>query len=200
KSRLYNIAATLLAAFIEQGRYFTRMVVTVQKEVAQRMFASVGSKDYSSFTVLCNSVYKVTPLMILKGASFYPPPHVDSQAVRLDLREDRTSHQETALFYSMVRALFANRRKTIKNNLTVFIAAQNRRSIQKRNGSTHKEAVLSRPPDATQSDPSELASTILHTAGIDERARAEQLSLESFRTIAMILETFYDNSGKPSTP
>jgi len=66
----YNIAATLLADFIEKGRYFKRLVVTIQKEVAQRMIAKPGTKDYSSFTVLCNSVYTIKPLMVLKGPSF----------------------------------------------------------------------------------------------------------------------------------
>jgi 16S rRNA (adenine1518-N6/adenine1519-N6)-dimethyltransferase len=60
--------------------------------------------------------------MVLKGACFYPAPHVDSQAVRLDLRPDRP--QYPALFYPLIRALFSSRRKTVKHNLREFAAAQ----------------------------------------------------------------------------
>ncbi|MDR2536701.1 MAG: 16S rRNA (adenine(1518)-N(6)/adenine(1519)-N(6))-dimethyltransferase RsmA, partial [Treponema sp.] len=116
----YNIGARLIADFIEQGRFFQRMVITIQREVAQRMSARPHTKDYSSFSVLCASVYTVTPLMVLKGACFYPAPHVDSQAVRLDLRLDRPRYP--ALFYPLVRALFSSRRKTVKHNLRDFMA------------------------------------------------------------------------------
>ena len=115
----YNIGARLIADFIEQGRFFQRMVVTIQREVAQRMSAHPHTKDYSSFSVLCASAYTVTPLMVLKGACFYPAPHVDSQAVRLELRPDRPRYP--ALFYALIRALFSSRRKTVKHNLCVFM-------------------------------------------------------------------------------
>ena len=84
----YNIAAALLADFIEQGRRFRRMVVTVQREVARRMAARPGSADYSSFSVLCALAYTVKPLMVIQGASFYPRPNVDSQGVLLDARPE----------------------------------------------------------------------------------------------------------------
>jgi 16S rRNA (adenine1518-N6/adenine1519-N6)-dimethyltransferase len=115
----YTIGAALLADFIEQKRYFKRMVVTVQKEVAQRMAAKPGSKDYSSFSVLCASAYRVTPLAVLKGASFYPEPRVDSRGVRLDLLPGSVYPD---CFFPLVRSLFASRRKTVKNNLKTFIA------------------------------------------------------------------------------
>jgi 16S rRNA (adenine1518-N6/adenine1519-N6)-dimethyltransferase len=116
----YNIASVLLADFIERGRFFKRMVVTVQREVARRMAAAPGSADYSSFSVLCASAYRVNPLMVIKGASFYPPPSVDSQAVLLELKEDAAALTRPACFYPLVRRLFSSRRKTIKNNLAGF--------------------------------------------------------------------------------
>ena len=118
----YNIASALLAAFIEQGNFFRRIVVTVQREVALRMAAKPGSPDYSSFSVLCASAYQVKPLMRIKGASFYPPPKVDSQGVLLELRED--ARAMPPCFYRLVRQLFSSRRKTIKNNLTTMLASQ----------------------------------------------------------------------------
>jgi 16S rRNA (adenine1518-N6/adenine1519-N6)-dimethyltransferase len=119
----YNIAAALLAEFIEKRHFFKRIVVTVQREVAQRMAAVPGSADYSSFSVLCSSAYRVKPLMVIKSASFYPRPNVDSQAVLLDLKEDTSSLIRPACFYPLLRCLFSSRRKTIKNNLAGFLPA-----------------------------------------------------------------------------
>jgi len=116
----YNIAAALLADLIEKKRVFSRMVVTVQKEVALRMTASAGSKDYSSFSVLCSSAYKLKPLMLIRRDSFFPQPNVDSMGVLLEKKE---TCGYPDIFYPLVRALFSSRRKTIKNNLTGFISS-----------------------------------------------------------------------------
>ena len=117
----YNVAAALLADLIEKGRTFSRMVVTVQKEVALRMSASAGSPDYSSFSVLCASAYKVKPLMVIRPSSFYPQPNVDSMGVLL---EKKGEDAPPAVFFQLVRALFSSRRKTIKNNLSAFCASR----------------------------------------------------------------------------
>ncbi|MDR2516308.1 MAG: 16S rRNA (adenine(1518)-N(6)/adenine(1519)-N(6))-dimethyltransferase RsmA [Spirochaetaceae bacterium] len=121
----YNTGAALLADFIEKGKFFTRMVVTVQKETGRRMCARPGEADYSSFSVLCASRYRITPLFSLKGSAFYPEPRVESLALRLDLREDGPfrSFPPPASFFPLLRALFASRRKTVKNNLERFIAS-----------------------------------------------------------------------------
>ena len=113
----YNISAVLLADMIEKQRFFTRMVVTVQKEVALRMLAQAGDTDYSSFSVLCASGYKVKPLMKISPSSFFPKPNVDSMGVLLEKNEN--NKEIPGVFYPLVRALFASRRKTIKNNLFV---------------------------------------------------------------------------------
>ena len=115
----YNIGSILLADFIENGFFFKRIVVTVQKEVAERMAAKPNSKLYSSFSVLCSSVYKVTLLNKMDSSSFYPEPNVSSQAVRMDLLQQRESYNSH--FYSLVRALFNQRRKTIKNSLSAHL-------------------------------------------------------------------------------
>jgi 16S rRNA (adenine1518-N6/adenine1519-N6)-dimethyltransferase len=117
----YNIAAALLADLIEDGCLFQRIVVTVQKEVALRMAASAGSPDYSSFSVLCASAYTVKPLTVIRPSSFYPQPNVDSMGVLL---ENRNAPSPVPVFFPLVRALFSSRRKTIKNNLSVFCASR----------------------------------------------------------------------------
>ena len=154
----YNIAATLLAGLIEQGRLFRRMVVTVQREVAQRMAAVPGSAAYSSFSVLCASAYRVKPLLVIKSASFYPRPNVDSQGVLLELRDD-AARTLPAIFYPLLRQLFSSRRKTAKNNLAGFMGL----SVA-------------------------AAEEALARCGIDGGRRAEACAFEEFVSLAKTLE------------
>ena len=135
------------------------MVVTVQLEVAKRMAASPGSADYSSFSVLCASAYRIKPLMIIKGASFYPKPNVDSQAILLE-RKDETAKQPLC-FYPLIRQLFSSRRKMIKNNLAGFF----------RNNS-----------------PAETAIMVLEKCSISGNKRAEELHLADFTLLAKTIE------------
>jgi 16S rRNA (adenine1518-N6/adenine1519-N6)-dimethyltransferase len=162
----YNIAATLLADFIVKRRFFRRMVVTVQREVAERMSAGVGTPDYSSFSVLCASAYHVKPLMVIKSASFYPRPNVDSQAVLLELRDEAGTYQLPSCFHSLLRGLFASRRKTIKNNLAVFLASRGKRT-------------------------GPMLAAILEESRLDGGKRAETLAFEDFAALAKII----DNMG-----
>ncbi|MDR1803746.1 MAG: 16S rRNA (adenine(1518)-N(6)/adenine(1519)-N(6))-dimethyltransferase RsmA [Treponema sp.] len=170
----YNAAAALLADFIEGGRFFKRMVVTVQREVALRMTAKPGSSDYSSFSVLCSSVYKVSPLFVIKGSSFYPAPRVDSQGVRLDLlpRGDLPK-----LFYPLVRGLFSSRRKAIRNTLSAFAAS-----------------VIIKPvsPEAS-SAAKETAAEVLNRANISGDRRPETLDNDEFAALAAFLEEIVCN-------
>jgi 16S rRNA (adenine1518-N6/adenine1519-N6)-dimethyltransferase len=119
----YNIAAALIGDLIEKGRLFKHMVVTVQREVALRMAARPGSANYSSFSVLCASVYRVKLLACIRSASFFPRPNVDSQGVLLELRDGAGPHACPAPLYPLVRCLFASRRKMIKNKLRDFICS-----------------------------------------------------------------------------
>jgi len=163
----YNTAAALLAELIEKGRLFTRMVVTVQKEVALRMASSAGSPDYSSFSVLCSSAYRVKPLMLIRPSSFYPQPNVDSMGVLL---ENRFSGAYPSVFYPLVRSLFASRRKTIKNNLTVFLSS--------RFGKYSKQSF----------SPKDLCVSLLAENGIDGGERAENLECGEFLSLAKSIE------------
>ncbi len=117
----YNIAATVIADTIENNIRFDKCVFTVQKEVAIRMAAKPGSEDYSSFSVLCQWAYDVKPLLDLTGGNFWPKPNVDSRAVVMTKRENFPNCQNPALFVKVQRALFSSRRKTVRNNLSVFL-------------------------------------------------------------------------------
>jgi 16S rRNA (adenine1518-N6/adenine1519-N6)-dimethyltransferase len=163
----YNLGASLLGDFIERGRFFKRMVVTVQKEVAGRMCAKPGSSDYSSFSVLCSSAYALKPLKVIKGASFYPAPRVESRGVRLDLLPPG-ERKRPPLFYPLVRALFSSRRKTIKNSLSAFI---------------HSGIIKGKAGGE--------AGEILGYSGLSGDRRPETLGVEEFFRLAEALEVFF---------
>jgi len=171
----YNIAAALIADFIEKSRFFKRAIITVQREVAQRMAASPGSGEYSSFSVLCSSVYKVKLLKIIKPSSFYPAPNVDSQGVCMDFIPG--PGKKPKLFYPLVRGLFSSRRKTIRNTLTAFAS-----SVIIKNELPGKVFLSAR----------EAAKEALKRAGISGDKRAETLAIDEFAALARFLEEIVD--------
>jgi len=189
----YNVAAALLASFIENGCVFSRVVVTVQKEVAMRMAASAGTPDYSSFSVLCASAYKVKPLMLISRESFYPQPNVDSMGVLL---EKNNAFRCPAVFYPLVRSLFASRRKTIKNNMSSFISSRLGEFIQ---GNSQKSEPHPGSSDLKQQADmditlnkrnlvQELCAAVLNENNIKENERAEKLEFTAFLSLANSIE------------
>ena len=169
----YNIAAALLADFIEKGRVFSRMVVVVQKEIAMRMTARAGSPDYSSFSVMCAGSYKAAHLMLIKRASFYPQPNVDSTGVLL---ESKNVQAFPAVFYPLVRALFSSRRKTIKNNLLTFLSS---------GWSKFRAMGID---CGVQCTVQELCAAILRENAVKENERAENLEFEAFLSLAKSID------------
>jgi 16S rRNA (adenine1518-N6/adenine1519-N6)-dimethyltransferase len=106
--------------------------------------------------------------MVIKSGSFYPKPRVDSQAVLLEAKE---AHVLPRCFYPLLRHLFSSRRKTIKNNLINFFALQN----------GNPEQIAAHVPEIC-------AAHILEKCAIDERSRAENLSLNNFMVLAKAVE------------
>ncbi len=113
----YNVAATIIADTINEGVRFDKAVVTIQKEVAQRMAAKEGTENYSSFSVLCQWAYNVKNIVDLAGGNFWPVPNVASRAVLMTKREDFPRCKNPKLFMKMLRQLFSSRRKTVRNNM-----------------------------------------------------------------------------------
>jgi len=145
----YNVGSVIIADMISGDCRFEKAVVTVQKEVAMRMCAKPGSEDYSSFSVLCQWAYEVTPLLDLSGGSFWPRPNVDSRAVKMVKKSDFPRCKSPEHFMALLRALFVSRRKTIKNNLNSF----------------YKDTSL--------------AESVLEKAAINPQVRAETLDLDT---------------------
>ena len=114
----YNVGSQIIARLIENSYLPERMVFTLQKEVADRMAAEPGSAAYSSFSVLTQLDYTNSTAFTIRSGSFYPAPNVDSAVVVMNKRsKSLIPDEDRAFFLSMVRALFAQRRKTIRNNL-----------------------------------------------------------------------------------
>lgn len=116
----YNAASAFVASLLEgfdgRGLPPPPMVYTVQKEAAARMAASPGTKDYSSFSVLCASSCRVKILFDLSGGSFWPVPQVTSSVLSMEPAEPLVARGELPGFSRFVRSAFASRRKTLKNN------------------------------------------------------------------------------------
>lgn len=161
----YNIAATIIGDMISDGVRFESMVVTVQKEVALRMAAKPNSKDYSSFSVLCQWAYDVSTIMDLAGGCFWPRPNVASRAVKLVRKDSWPSCESPELFMSLLRGLFSSRRKTVRNNFSAWLALQLKNEKSK----------------------DELVYSLLEEAGIDSNCRAETLALDDFLRLSNVV-------------
>ncbi|MDR1230185.1 MAG: 16S rRNA (adenine(1518)-N(6)/adenine(1519)-N(6))-dimethyltransferase RsmA [Spirochaetaceae bacterium] len=163
----YNIAGMLLADFIENGRFFSRAVVTVQKEVAVRIMAQSGDRDYASLAVLFAEVYETRKICAMKGPFFYPPPNVDSTAFCFFPKE-HAAPAVPPVFFPLVRALFAQKRKTVYNNLCRFA------------GNSVLSGVLC-------DDVPAFCETALFECAIEKNTRAENLKPADFRNLAAFL-------------
>ncbi len=120
----YNVAATIVADTINEGVRFEKIVVTVQKEVAQRMTAKEESENYSSFSVLCQWAYDIKNVFDLAGGNFWPVPNVVSRAVLMTKKEDFPRCNDPKFFMKMIRQLFSSRRKTIRNNMLKIVSGE----------------------------------------------------------------------------
>ena len=112
----YSSASAIFVSLIEGDVKARRIVCTVQKEAAARMTARPGAPEYSSFSVLCALSWRIERLGDLQSGSFYPSPRVRSTILSMEPL-NRSPAVSTQMLLPGVRALFAGRRKTLKNNL-----------------------------------------------------------------------------------
>lgn len=113
----YYITSPILTALLE-AECFEAVTVMVQKEVAQRIAAQPGSADYSAFTVFCQYYAEPELLFDVPAHCFLPQPKVTSAVITLRTRKERPwDIADTDLFFRVVRASFAMRRKKLSNGL-----------------------------------------------------------------------------------
>ena len=154
----YYITTPIIMTLLEQRLPIERLVTMVQKEVAVRMTARPGSKDYGALSIAVQ--YFTVPRMVMDGPprSFLPAPEVTSAVIACHVQDVTTVRPtDEKLFFRLVRAAFMQRRKTLLNALT--------------------GAGLSK----------EMSRAGLLAAGIAENMRGEQLSLVDFARLSDVV-------------
>ena len=152
----YHLTSPILFSVLEQHTTVTCAVFTVQKEVAVRLAAEPGNRDYGLLTVLLGLYFRVHSLFTLPARMFHPAPQVDSAVIRLThLLVPRAEVSSDAHFRRVVKAAFAQRRKTLVNSLQ---------------------------SDATLGDVTFLKAAVAR-AGIEPTRRAETLTVEEFAAL-----------------
>ena len=114
----YYITTPILMKLLESRLPFRSITIMVQAEVADRLAAKAGSKDYGAITAVLGYYGRAERLFDVPAAEFVPAPKVDSAVVRIDLYEDKPyKPKDEALFFRTVKAAFEQRRKTLPNSL-----------------------------------------------------------------------------------
>lgn len=157
----YNITSPVIAAMI-QANCFTSLTLMIQREVALRIRAQPGTADYGAFSVFCQYHAQCELLYDVPPDCFYPAPKVTSAVIRLDLRPEKPPQvEDEALFFRVVKASFAQRRKTLLNGLSAAFG-----------GDFTKEALRE----------------VLQACDLPENIRGERLSISQFAALAKMLK------------
>ncbi len=151
----YYITSPLLMHFLEQSAELRGMTVMVQKEVAERLSAVPGSKQYGVLSVAVQLSAEVEEVLSVPPEAFSPAPKVHSTVVRLKLRPypGLTVHKEKIM--RIVKAAFGQRRKTLNNSLAAVLGLEKG-----------------------------LVSEAVRQSGIDGQRRAETLTIDEFQSLA----------------
>lgn len=114
----YYITTPIITMLLEQKLAINNIVIMIQKEVAQRLNAQPGTKDYGAITLLCRYYTEPEIITTVPAGLFVPPPKVDSAVLKLRiLDEPAVKVKDEAVFFKTVKAAFAQRRKTLLNCL-----------------------------------------------------------------------------------
>lgn len=112
----YSLTSPILEFLLHQRRWVRRVVLTIQKEVADRIVAKPATKAYSSLTVLVAVAFQPSVVFSISPGAFYPRPEVTSSVLRLDpLASPLVPAEEQDQFLRWVRGVFLHRRKTLLN-------------------------------------------------------------------------------------
>lgn len=112
----YYITTPILFKLIESDLKLSQITLMVQKEVAERLSAKVGSKEYNALSVMMDYLFEHKLLFKVPAACFYPKPRVDSMVITLKFKHS-IKVQDQQKFFDFVKTCFVQRRKTLNNNL-----------------------------------------------------------------------------------
>jgi 16S rRNA (adenine1518-N6/adenine1519-N6)-dimethyltransferase len=113
----YHLTSPILFALLDQADAVSRAVLLVQREVAERLAASPGTKAWGLLSVLLQQRADVRIARIVPPGAFHPPPKVESAVVVAEMRAGAPAAPDPARFRRLVKAGFAQRRKTLRNAL-----------------------------------------------------------------------------------
>ena len=160
----YYITTPIIMGLLEQKLPLESITVMVQKEVAERMQAQPGTKDYGALTLAVQYYTEAEIIANVPSNCFIPRPNVDSAVIRLKLHEERpVQPQDEAKMFRVIKASFAQRRKTLVNGLKNDPALQ---------------------AEGIDRERIEAAFTQM---GLDQNVRGERLTLEEFARLSDIL-------------
>lgn len=155
----YYITTPIIMRFLEEDINVTDIVVMVQKEVAERMNAQPGGKDFGALSVAVQFYCDTEIVAKVPRHLFVPQPNVDSIVIALRVRPERKYRVDSEdLFFKVVKAAFGQRRKTLLNSIASM-------------GNLSKDMV----------------KEALEEAGIDPKRRGETLSLDEFAILSNVI-------------
>ena len=155
----YNISSQIIVKLIKSRSAVTRAVFMFQKELARRITAQPGCKDYGRLTVMLGYYAKIKKLADVKAHQFFPKPKVDSELLEIRFFETiKCPVNNEALLFKVIKGAFGQRRKTLKNAL-----AGSELDID-----------------------AKTAQNVLDKAGIDSSLRAETLTISQFVTLSNV--------------
>ncbi|MBU1195604.1 MAG: ribosomal RNA small subunit methyltransferase A [Proteobacteria bacterium] len=153
----YNISSQILFKLVEDSQYIEKAFLMFQKELATRILAAPGGKDYSRLTAVVKYAADINFVADVGPHSFFPKPAVDSTILRFDFFEEKAfGPEQEKLLFNVIKAAFSKRRKSLKNSME---------------GGEFK---FEKP----------FIINALESAGIDPQRRAETLSVEEFKSLA----------------
>ena len=157
----YYITTPIIMALLESRCPFSVITVMVQREVAERMAAKPGGKQYGALTLAAAYYTKVSLAAIVPRNCFFPRPTVDSTVITLEISPPKVNMNDEETLFKCIKAAFGQRRKTLLNCL--------------------------RAQDWIDKDRDELLN-IIQSCGFDENIRGEMLSLDDFIQLASKLK------------
>ncbi|RST57723.1 16S rRNA (adenine(1518)-N(6)/adenine(1519)-N(6))-dimethyltransferase RsmA [Siminovitchia terrae] len=164
----YYVTTPIILKLLEEKLPIRGIVVMLQKEVGDRIAAKPGTKEYGSLSIAIQYYTTAETVMIVPKSVFVPQPNVDSAVIRMLLRErPAVSVKDERFFFHITKMSFAQRRKTLMNNLTSGL------------------------PDGKKRK-SDIASA-LELAGIEPSRRGETLSMDEFAALSEALYPLFSD-------
>lgn len=164
----YHISSQILFRLIEYRRSIASMVLMFQREVAERITATPGTKDYGILSVIASIYTRPSRVMVVPASCFYPSPKVESAVLRFTVRDrPAVALNDEGRFFQVVKKAFSMRRKTLMNNI--------------------KDSGLL-PRDYEKN-----AESLFQEARIDGGRRAETLTVEEFGRLSNVIASIQNS-------